>query len=140
MSMGQTTTSTASSQTAERSLDRAVMTLDLPTILGGMKQEATWRTAKRNAMTLVKQPIFRVVLVALQAGAEIGAHETEGPITVHVIEGRMVIHVEGEALELSAGQLLILRSGLRHTMQARDDSAVLLTLTAEDLHPAEHPG
>ena len=130
---------TASSQT-ERSLDRAVMTLDLPAILGSMKQEPTWRTAKRNAMTLVKQPILRVVLVALQAGAEIGAHDTEGPITVHVIEGRMVIRVDGEALDLSAGQLLILRSGLRHTMHAQDESAFLLTLTAEDLHPAEHPG
>jgi quercetin dioxygenase-like cupin family protein len=139
MSEGQITRSTASSQTAERSLDREVMTLDLPAILGGMKQEATWRTAKRNAMTLVKQPIFRVVLVALQAGAEIGAHETEGPITMHVIEGRMAVHVNEEVIVLGAGQLLILRSKLRHTMQAHDDSAFLLTLTAEDLHPAEHP-
>ena len=76
------TTFEASSQTTERSLDRPVMTLDLPAILGSMRQEATWRSAHRNAMTLVKQPIFRVVLVALQAGTEIGAHQTDGPITV----------------------------------------------------------
>lgn len=116
------------------------MTLDLPAILGGMKQEPTWRTSKRNAMTLVKQPIFRVVLVALQADAEIGEHETEGPITVHVLEGRVAIHVDGEDLVLGTGQLLILRSGLRHTLRAQEDAAFLLTLTTEGLHPAEHLG
>ena len=78
-------------------------------------------------------------MVALQAGAEIGAHETEGPVTVHVIEGRVAISVDADELVLSTGQLLILRSGMRHTMRALDESAFLLTLTAEDLHPAEQP-
>lgn len=134
------TTIEASSETTERSLDRPVMTLDLPAILGNMKNEATWRTAKRNAMTLVKQPILRVVLVALQAGAEIGAHQTEGPITVQAMEGRLAIHVDAEQFVLSAGQLLVLAPGLRHTMRAQEDSAFLLTLTAEMLHPAEQLG
>ena len=134
------TTYAGTSQTTERSLDRPVMTLDLPAILGNMKQEPTWQTARRNAMTLVKQPIFRVVLVALQAGAEIGAHETEGPITVQALEGQLTIQVGAEEFVLSAGQLLILRSGLRHSMHAQDDAAFLLTLTAEALHPAEYLG
>jgi quercetin dioxygenase-like cupin family protein len=130
------TTLDASSQ-MERSLDRPVMTFDLAAVLGSLKQEATWRTGRRNAMTLVKQPIFRVVLVALQAGAEIGAHETEGPVTVQAIEGRLAVDVGGEELVLGAGQLLILRPGMRHAMRAEDDAAFLLTLAAEAVHPAE---
>jgi quercetin dioxygenase-like cupin family protein len=134
------TTDAASSQTTERSLDREVMTLDLPAVLGSMKQEETWRTARRNAMTLVKQPILRIVLVALQAGAEIGAHETEGSVTVHAIEGRLTVRVDADEYPLSAGQLLILRPGLRHSLHAHEESAFLLTLTAEALHPAERLG
>ena len=126
------------SQTAERSLDREVMMFDLAAILGNMKQEPTWQKAKRNAMTLVKQPVFRVVLVALQAGCEIGAHETEGPVTVQGLAGRLVIHVGEEEMHLAAGQLLVLRPGLRHSMHAREESAFLLTLAADALHPAEH--
>jgi quercetin dioxygenase-like cupin family protein len=132
------TTFEGASETTERSLDRPVMTLDLAAILGSMKQEPTWRTKRRNAMTLVKQPIFRVVLVALQSGAEIGAHETEGPITVQGIEGQLAIRVAADEFVLGAGQLLILRPGLRHTIHAQGDSAFLLTLAAEALHPAEH--
>lgn len=132
------TTLDAESRTAERSLDRQVMTFDLAAILGNMKQEPTWRTAKRNAMTLVKQPVFRVVLVALQAGAEIGDHETEGSVTVQAIEGRLTISVGAEEVVLSAGQLLVLRPGQRHSLHVGEDSAFLLTLAAEAVHPAEH--
>jgi quercetin dioxygenase-like cupin family protein len=126
-----------SSQTSERSLDRAVMTIDLAAILGSMKQEPSWQVAKRNAMTLVKQPVFRVVLVALQAGTEVGAHEVDGPVTVQAIEGRLAIQVGTENVVLGAGQLLVLRPGLRHTMQAQTESAFLLTLAADGRHPVE---
>lgn len=127
----------ASSETTERSLDRQVMTFDLPAILGNMKQEHSWRTAHRNAMTLVKQPVFRVVLVALRAGAEVADHETEGSITVQALEGRLAIRAGDDDLVLEPGQLLVLRPGLRHAMRAEDDSAFLLTLAAETAHPAE---
>ncbi len=127
----------ASSETTERSLDREVMTFDLPAILGSMKQEQSWRTANRNAMTLVKQPVFRVVLVALRAGTDIADHETEGPITVQALEGRLAIHAGEDEFVLGAGQLLVLRPGLRHAMRAEDDSAFLLTLAAEAVHPVE---
>jgi quercetin dioxygenase-like cupin family protein len=130
-------TQEGSSQTSERSLDRAVMTIDLAAILGSLKQEPSWRVAKRNAMTLVKQPVFRVVLVALQSGTAVGAHEVDGPVTIQAIEGELAIQVDGEVVVLAAGQLLILRSGLRHSMQAKADSAFLLTLAGDGTHPVE---
>ncbi len=127
----------AASQTTERSLDRWVMAFDLPAVLSNMKQEPTWRTAHRNAMTLVKQPVFRVVLVALRGGAEVAAHEAESPVTVQAIEGRLAIRAGSEDFVLTAGQLLVLRPGLRHTLRALDESAFLLTLAAESAHPAD---
>src|SRR6185295_11540999 len=90
---GAMTTLERSSETSERSLDRPVMTFDLPAILAGMKHEPTWRTARRNAMTLLKQPIFRIVLIALQAGAEVASHQTDSPVTVQALEGRIAISV-----------------------------------------------
>ena len=132
------TTLEGPSHTSERSMDRPVMTFDLPAILGNLKQEPTWRTAGRNAMTLVKQPIFRIVLVALKSGTAIGAHETESPITVQVIESRLAIQVGADEFVIGAGELLIVQPGLRYTMRAQDDCAFLLTLAAEIVHPAEH--
>ena len=121
----------------ERSLDRPVMTFDLPAILARIKQEPTWRTARRNAVTLIKQPGLRVVLVALQGGAALASHQTDSPVTIQVLDGRVAVCVGADEFVLSAGQLLTLRPGLKHGIRAQNESAFLLTLASEAAHPAE---
>jgi len=113
------------------------MTFDLPAILADMKREPTWRTARRNAVTLLKQPGLRVVLVALQGGAELASHQTDSPVTIHALEGRVAVRVGTDEVLLSAGQLLTLRPGLTHAIRAQNESAFLLTLASEAAHPAE---
>ena len=120
-------------------MDQPVMTFDLPAILADLKQEPTWRTARRNAVTLLKQPGLRVVLVALQGGAEVAWHQTDSPVTAQALEGRVAVRFDADELELAVGQLLTLRPGLKHAMRAQDESAFLLTLASEAPHPAETP-
>jgi quercetin dioxygenase-like cupin family protein len=48
--------------------------------------------------------------------------------------------VGAEEVLLTAGQLLVLAPGLRHSLRAQADTAFLLTMTAETPHPAEHLG
>jgi quercetin dioxygenase-like cupin family protein len=124
----------------ERSLDQPVMTFDLPAILGDLKQEPTWQTARRNAVTLLKQPGLRVVLVALQGGAEVASHQTDSPVTIQALEGRIAVQIDADAFVLTAGQLLTLRPGLEHAVCAQNESAFLLTLASEIPHPAETRG
>ena len=126
-----------SSPGAERPLDQPAMTFDLPAILADLKDEPTWRTARRNAVTLLKQPGLRVVLVALQARAEVGAHQTDSPVTIQALEGQVVVRIDGDECVLTAGQLLTLRPGLKHVVRAQQASAFLLTLASEAPHPVE---
>jgi quercetin dioxygenase-like cupin family protein len=123
----------------ERSMDEPVMTFDLTAILADLKQEPSWRTARRNAVTLLKQPGLRVVLVALQGGrvAEIASHQTDSPITIQALEGRIAVRTDAAEVVLTTGQLLTLRPGLRHSVDTDVESAFLLTLASEAPHPAE---
>ena len=133
------TTLKRSSPETERSMDQPVMTFDLPAILADLKREPTWRTARRNAVTLLKQPRLRAVLVALQGGAQLASHQTDSPVTVQVLEGRVAVRIGADEFILSAGQLLTLRPGLEHAVRAQNESAFLLTLASEVAHPAETP-
>ena len=133
------TTLERSTPGAERSLDRPVMTFDLPAIIADLKQEPTWRTARRNAITLLKQPRFRIVLVVLQGEAEVGSHSTDSPVTVQALEGRVTVRVGVDEFVLGAGELLTLRPGLEHAVRAQSESAFVLTLASEAAHPAETP-
>jgi quercetin dioxygenase-like cupin family protein len=115
------------------------MTFDLPAIVADLKQEPTWRTARRNAITLLKQSRFRIVLVVLQGEAQVGSHRTDSPVTVQVLEGRVAVRVGVDEYVLGAGQLLTLRPGLEHAVRAQSEAAFVLTLASEAVHPAETP-
>jgi quercetin dioxygenase-like cupin family protein len=129
--------------TAERSLsslgalDFPLMTFDLPTLITQMKREDSWPTAKRNAMTLLKGTELRIVLIVMQAGTAIQAHQTDSPINVQVLEGRLQLSTDSESVTLGKGQMLALQPGIRHGVESRKESAFLLTLATGQLHPVE---
>ncbi|MGH2355512.1 MAG: hypothetical protein ACRDJN_28215, partial [Chloroflexota bacterium] len=52
----------------------ATLTFDLAAELSRLQAEASWQRGDRNAITLVKEPTFRVVLTAMKAGARLQNH------------------------------------------------------------------
>ncbi|AEF40108.1 cupin domain-containing protein [Hoyosella subflava] len=69
---------------------------------------------------------LRQMVIALTAGEELSEHENPGEATLYVIKGRVQLQTEGVAAELGEGDFLVLPHA-RHSLDALDDSAVLLT-------------
>ena len=82
----------------------------------------------RNAITLRKTPDLRIVLLAQQAGNVLDDHRAAGPITLQVVHGRVRFATADQTVELNAGMLIALDSGIVHRVEALDDSVSLLTL------------
>ena len=102
---------------------------DLQAEAAALVQEPTWRAHGHNAKTLVKHPDFRVVLIALKAGARVSEHKTDHCVTIHALEGRLRLHVPGyPALELAQGELLALEQTVVHDIEAVADSVFVLSL------------
>ena len=101
--------------------------LDLARELEELHREPEWATG-HNAKTLVKYDNLRVVLTALKAHSRIPAHRTAGRISIHTLRGRIQVGAEGRTFNLPAGSLLALDQGVRHDVEALDDSAFLLTI------------
>jgi quercetin dioxygenase-like cupin family protein len=120
-----------------RTLDAPVMTFDLPAMLVQLKRERTWKTANRNAMTLLKARRLRLVLVIMHTGSIIPLHRSDGPITVQVLAGRLVFSAGSRDARLGPGQLVSLAPNVPHGLEALDECAFLLTIGAEGGHPAE---
>ena len=124
----------------EYSLDAPLLTFDIPTLLAQLKHEDLWRTGKRNAMTLLKDHGLRVVLIVMHASTAIPSHQAESPLSVQVVEGRLQVRTDAEPVTLKKGHMLALRAGIRHEIEALEESALLLTLAASQSHPAEYKG
>lgn len=93
-----------------------------------LKEEGQWQTAGRNAITLVKEDAFRVVLLALREGVKLHPHHAPGPFTLHVLRGGVRVTAHEQTITVAAGGLLAFRAGLEHDVEALEDAAILLTM------------
>lgn len=66
------------------------------------------------------------MVIALSANEGLGEHETPNEATLYVLRGRVQLQTEGSVTELGEGDFLIVPHE-RHTLDAIEDSAVLLT-------------
>jgi quercetin dioxygenase-like cupin family protein len=124
--------------TAERPLDGAVLSFDLPLLLKRLKGEATWHSGSRNSVTLVKGQRLRIVLVAMHSRTAIPMHHADSPLSIQLIHGSLLVRTDTQVVRLRKGQLLTLQAQIPHALEALRESAFLLTLSTERLHPAEH--
>ncbi len=69
-----------------------------------------------------------MVLIALTAKARIPDHKAEGRISVHVLSGHLRVKAAERTFSLRPGGLLALDHGVRHDVEALEDSAFLLTI------------
>lgn len=71
--------------------------------------------------------VLRQTVIGMIAGSELGEHENPGEATVHVLRGRVRLSSGDVSWEGRAGDLLKIPDA-RHSLQAIEDSAVLLTV------------
>ena len=81
----------------------------------------------RSARTLVKEGPLRLTLMAIGAGGNLPAHRTEGPVTIHVLEGAVTFDANGQTYPLAPGDVLVLAAGVEHS--ARSATGTLFRLT-----------
>ena len=92
-----------------------------------LRREPAYETG-RNAKTMVKYEDFRIVLTAIRSGARIQEHHSAGRISVQTVAGHIRMHALDREFDLPQGRLLVLDRGVRHDVEAVQDSAFLLTV------------
>jgi quercetin dioxygenase-like cupin family protein len=113
-----------------RALTGTALSFDLGDEAEALKREAPWAAHGHNAKTLVKHPDFRVVLIALKAGARMPEHKTDQCVTIQALVGRLRLHLHfpDQVLELAAGGLVALDHTVLHDVEAVEESIFLLSL------------
>ena len=110
-------------------------TVDLHELAADLLDRAARGSAHRAASTL-PHPVdgLRQTLIALLGGAELGDHESPGPASLLVIQGRVRIVAGDRTVELGAHQFSPIPDR-RHGLHADEDSVVLLSVAVPDRAP-----
>jgi quercetin dioxygenase-like cupin family protein len=110
-------------------LTAALMNFDLAKEIAQLHEEEAWGRTGRNSKTLVKQPDFRIVLIALQKGGHIEEHSADARISLHTLNGHAKLQLPEQTVDLPEGHLLVLDRALEHDLEALEESAILLTIS-----------
>jgi quercetin dioxygenase-like cupin family protein len=82
----------------------------------------------RSAKTLAKADGLRVTLVVLDSGVTLDPEAAAGGATIQLLQGRLSVQCDGEQLNLTPGDLIVLPHNLREQVRAIDRSAFLITV------------
>jgi quercetin dioxygenase-like cupin family protein len=111
-------------------LGAPIIHIELDNELELLRTSDSYGAADHAAMTILKRPGIRVVLVALRAGGQMHEHHADSPITVQVLQGHIRFDVDGLTLELQPGHLVGVAESLPHRVLGVEESAFLLTIGA----------
>jgi quercetin dioxygenase-like cupin family protein len=75
---------------------------------------------------LMNEPRYRMVLLSLRARQNIPEHLSRAMVTVYVILGHITLFAGPFPDELYAGQVICIERGVRHRIEAFEDSALLV--------------
>ncbi len=105
---------------------------DLNRALGELRAEGFAAESGHRQKTIFHRVPVAKVLFAFDAGGVLLKHSAHGLVTIHVLEGCLMVQADGHDHELGAGQILILNPDVPHDVRASQASAMLLTVHMEN--------
>jgi len=115
---------------------------DLLTEIAEAEQQKPWASGIRSR-TLFKKADLRVVLISMEAGAQLKEHHADGTSSIYVLKGRIRYKTQGQVQDLRAGSLFTLGASINHSVEATEESGFLLTISwpsDRQLHDMPHRG
>ena len=114
---------------AKERMAGAVHRFHLDEQIAALQAEDAYRQGRMNQKALVQEKPLRAALFVFHAGNSLPDHHAPGPISVQVLRGRIIFSTEeGAREEMAAGDVLSLAAGITHSVEALEDSAMLLTI------------
>jgi quercetin dioxygenase-like cupin family protein len=115
---------------------------DLLQEIASSEQKKPWPSGLYSK-TLFKKHDLRVVLISMQDAAHMKEHHADGTLSIQVLKGHIRVSVNGKPHDLPTGTLFTLGHSIRHDVEAKGESAFLLTISwpsAEELAAMKHRG
>jgi quercetin dioxygenase-like cupin family protein len=82
--------------------------------------------------SLLKTERIQLLHLVLRSHQQQPEHHVDDECTVHCLEGVVEVVMPGGVRQLKAGQLVVLPGKQKHSLRARTDCAVLVTLLLDD--------
>jgi len=104
-----------------------MVTLTIAEEIARLRDSTEWTSADRHSVSVVKDDALNVLLIMLKKGAHLHEHRTKGPITVQLVSGSVGFTGGSAHFVVSAGQIVALDRNVPHSLEALEETALILT-------------
>ena len=77
---------------------------------------------------LINTDAIKQIMFSMDAGQELADHQAPFVATVHVLDGRLDVTVDGDERAMGPGDWVVLPPDARHALVAREGTRFMLTL------------
>ena len=120
--------STPNRPEGDRIIDAQQLLIDIGSFAKQLKSEKQWKKSDRNSITVFKSDKMRIVLTALRKKAEMYTQYPDNILSLHIIDGRIVLETLSKKIKIRSGQILALHEKIPYTIRAKKKTLVLLTI------------
>ena len=78
--------------------------------------------------SLLKTGKLQLMRLVMATGQSVPEHHVAGEITIHCLEGSVLVRTPGRSTALAAGELMALSAREPHALQAVTDASLLVTI------------
>ena len=107
--------------------------VDIRAEIARLKSEPAWVANDRHGNSLVKGDGINVALMMLKKGAKLQEHHTRAPITGAFDQRPRRFIANGKTQAVTAGTIVALDRAIEHSIEALEESALVLTVGGEQM-------
>lgn len=123
-----TETTGGSDERSARPLSVPLSRFELVAETARLRAEQEYADGDRNGRTLAKVGAFRLVLVTFRAGARFDEQDQRGSVALQVLEGRVAVRVDAEAVEIGVAEIAVVAPNHPWAAVALADGVMLIHL------------
>jgi hypothetical protein len=112
-----------------RMVNPQLFTLNLPYLIGNMRQSNTWTSGDLKSMILLNNPDKQILLTALHERTEIISFQANDSVTIQILEGELMFRSGKESLTLKKGQSLTLHEKVNYSLITIIETVFLMTIS-----------
>jgi quercetin dioxygenase-like cupin family protein len=95
-------------------------------------EEQIFDDNKVKTSLILETPFSKEIRILMKKGQIMKEHQTQHPIAIHVLSGKINLGIEGDLHEIGDNQIISLFANTPHDLSALEDSVIRLTISNQD--------
>jgi hypothetical protein len=114
----------------DRLMNQSLVTIRLSRLVDNLKLTLLESGNNLHSVVLLNRKEKKIILIAMNDGAEVESFQADDSVTIQLIEGRAQYKARKQLVDLVEGQLLRVSERTHYSFTAMEEAVIMLTIAS----------